>query len=190
MPLNQCSNKLNYPRLFEIAEARAWQQQQQRGFEVVINASKPEAALQQLLQHVQQPEMQQLMLEDLQQVVHQISSATQQDHVRAKLEVIMRQSCPNWHADSVGIRMLCTYQGPGTWYLSNRHVTRLHNPWTADVTIGAVDEQYAVQAAQGDWLYLKGNAFPGLAEEGTASGGTDIIYCPAELSLHPMLVSA
>jgi hypothetical protein len=31
--------------------------------------------------------------------------------------------------------------------------------------IQAVDEQHAVQAAQGDWLYLKGNAFPGLAGE-------------------------
>jgi len=42
--------------------------------------------------------------------------------LRAKLEVITRQSCPRFHADSVGVRCLCTYEGPGTWVVANRCV--------------------------------------------------------------------
>lgn len=40
-------------------------------------------------------------------------------HVRAKLEVVETQSCPRWHADHVGVRLLVTYVGPGTCFIAN-----------------------------------------------------------------------
>jgi hypothetical protein len=42
--------------------------------------------------------------------------------LRARLEVITKQSCPRWHADSVGARCLVTYTGPGTLFVPNRCV--------------------------------------------------------------------
>ena len=37
--------------------------------------------------------------------------------VRIRLEALIHDGCKKWHADAVGLRMLCTYQGPGTQWL-------------------------------------------------------------------------
>lgn len=39
------------------------------------------------------------------------------DAVRLRLEATVEQTCPRWHADAVGLRLLCTYRGPGTEFL-------------------------------------------------------------------------
>lgn len=36
---------------------------------------------------------------------------------RLRLEAITGPACHRWHADAVGLRMLCTYRGPGTHWL-------------------------------------------------------------------------
>jgi hypothetical protein len=63
--------------------------------------------------------------------------------------------CPGWHLDRVGIRLVCTYQGPGTEWLVNQNVQRqeLHADQVAD---GAV-----VQAAPGEIVLLKGALWQG-----------------------------
>lgn len=47
----------------------------------------------------------------------------------------------------------------------HRHVKRSYNLFTGDVSIAAVDDAHACQTGQGDMLFLKGNAFPGLYGE-------------------------
>ena len=42
------------------------------------------------------------------------------DSINVKLEVVPWTKCPRWHADSVGLRLLCTYVGRGTWWIENR----------------------------------------------------------------------
>jgi hypothetical protein len=37
--------------------------------------------------------------------------------VRVRLEALVHDGCKKWHADSVGLRLLCTYRGPGTQWL-------------------------------------------------------------------------
>ena len=37
--------------------------------------------------------------------------------LRLRLEAITGRGCHRWHADAVGLRLLCTYRGPGTEYL-------------------------------------------------------------------------
>lgn len=89
--------------------------------QAVVDVSKPQPAIEYLLSCVTQPDLQQQLHHDLQQAVQLLSTTLQQrDHVSAKLQIIQQQSCPNWHADTVGVRMLCTYAGPGTWYIANR----------------------------------------------------------------------
>ncbi|MGF1547717.1 MAG: DUF1826 domain-containing protein [Thiotrichales bacterium] len=41
-----------------------------------------------------------------------------------RLEVLERAMCPRFHVDRVGIRMLCTYRGPGTEWLDERCADR------------------------------------------------------------------
>ncbi|WIA20971.1 hypothetical protein OEZ85_005308 [Tetradesmus obliquus] len=140
---------------------------QQQGRQAVLDLSRgPDAAIAYLLECVQQPQLQQQLQADLLQAAQSISSMRQVDHVRAKLECVTKQSCPQWHADTVGVRMLCTYAGPGTWYIENRHVTRHVNPWTGAASISDVEDLHAAQAGPGDLLFLKGNLCQGMAGAG------------------------
>jgi hypothetical protein len=45
-------------------------------------------------------------------------------HVGVRLEVIAQAMCPRFHVDRVGIRLLCTYRGPGTEWLDDSHADR------------------------------------------------------------------
>ncbi|GBF95593.1 hypothetical protein Rsub_08574 [Raphidocelis subcapitata] len=82
--------------------------------------------------------------------------------LRGKLELIRGQSCPRWHADSLSLRALVTYEGPGTWFLTSNRFAR--RAWSLDgaVAVAGADEAGALQAEPCDVLYLKGNGFPGL----------------------------
>jgi hypothetical protein len=46
------------------------------------------------------------------------------DAVGLRLEVVGRAMCPRFHVDHVGIRMLCTYRGPGTEWLDEHCADR------------------------------------------------------------------
>ena len=46
------------------------------------------------------------------------------DAAGARLEVIEKAMCPRFHVDRVGIRMLCSYRGPGTEILDSQHANR------------------------------------------------------------------
>ena len=37
--------------------------------------------------------------------------------VRVRLEALTHDGCSRWHADAIGLRLLCTYRGPGTQWL-------------------------------------------------------------------------
>jgi hypothetical protein len=45
-----------------------------------------------------------------------------------RLEAVTRVTCPKWHADHVGFRLLVTYSGPGTQYVSDDHAQRRWAP--------------------------------------------------------------
>jgi len=59
--------------------------------------------------------------------------------------------CPKWHIDRVPLRMLCTYEGPGTEWLEDQEVDRsqLANP--------EVIEMPCHRAAVGEVVLLKGS---------------------------------
>ncbi len=44
--------------------------------------------------------------------------------VALRLEVIRRAMCPRFHVDRTGIRLLCTYRGPGTEWLESEAADR------------------------------------------------------------------
>jgi len=45
-------------------------------------------------------------------------------HIGLRLEVIDKAMCPRLHVDRVGIRLLCTYRGPGTEWLDDAGTDR------------------------------------------------------------------
>jgi hypothetical protein len=46
------------------------------------------------------------------------------DRINIRLTAVDGVTCPKWHADYVGLRLLCTYCGAGTLYVTNDYVTR------------------------------------------------------------------
>ena len=75
--------------------------------------------------------------------------------VGLRLARVGHAMCPGWHLDRVGIRLVCTYQGPGTEWLDNQSVERhdLHSSRTRE---GA-----AIQAFPGEIVLLKGPLWQG-----------------------------
>lgn len=73
--------------------------------------------------------------------------------VRIRLSSLNGPGCWRWHADAVGLRLLCTYSGPGTeiWTASVGMEAARHVPSDAIGTI----------LPSGAAAILKGEAFPG-----------------------------
>ena len=63
--------------------------------------------------------------------------------------------CPGWHVDRVGIRLVCTYQGPGTEWLDDQDTDR-RAPDSDDT-----NESAFVQATPGEIVLLKGALWQG-----------------------------
>ena len=59
-----------------------------------------------------------------------------------------RAMCPGWHVDRVGIRLVCTYQGPGTQWLGDQNVDR------RDLRAGRLEEGAFLQAITGEIVLL------------------------------------
>ena len=72
-----------------------------------------------------------------------------------RLARIGRAMCPGWHVDRVGIRLICTYQGPGTQWLDDQCVER------RDLGANRTGDDAFVQAATGEVVLLKGALWQG-----------------------------
>ena len=79
--------------------------------------------------------------------------------LRIRLEALRGPGCHRWHADAVGLRMLCTYRGPGTEWLElpggAAAARRRDQPALTPSRLGA-----------GDVAVLKGERWPGNAGNG------------------------
>lgn len=87
-------------------------------------------------------------------------------HVDASLATVARDMCRKFHADYIGVRLLCTYSGPGTEWVDDAYVNRSavldpERPLSS-ANRALVPDLRRVQAlAAGDVGLLKGHAYPG-----------------------------
>ena len=86
--------------------------------------------------------------------------------VGMRLEVLDRAMCPRFHVDRTGVRMLCTYYGQGTEWLSEEAANRSKLGRLAqgmpDETSGLIRNPAAIrQAAPFALLLLKGTQWQG-----------------------------
>ena len=70
-----------------------------------------------------------------------------------RLARIGRAMCPGWHVDRTSIRLVCTYQGPGTEWLDDQDIDRQE--------LGSRQNKYNryVSAAAGEIVLLKGSVW-------------------------------
>ncbi len=88
------------------------------------------------------------------------------DELMVSLESPDEATCPRFHVDRVGIRMLVTYLGPGTEWLPHEHVDRR---WLGNAGHGRPDEQNGLmlpgaevqRASPFDVVPLRCGAWPG-----------------------------
>ncbi|NGM19074.1 DUF1826 domain-containing protein [Roseomonas stagni] len=129
-----------------------------RGPFVAIAEDAPDAALATLARNLPLPEM---LRADIAALATTFAALVGQDRVRIRLEALRGRGCHRWHADAVGLRLLCTYAGPGTEWL--------------DLTGGAalarrLDPAHLMMQPErlgtGDVAVLKGEAWPGNAGNG------------------------
>lgn len=83
-----------------------------------------------------------------------------QPAIRARLEVVTDQPCPRFHADAVGLRLLCTYRGAGTQWLA------LPGGAAAARDLRAESLPRMESLGTGDVAILKGEGHPGNAGRG------------------------
>ena len=73
------------------------------------------------------------LLSDVLLLGRMFSDITETDTVRLRLERLVNNSCRQFHVDGVGLRLLCTYAGPGTEWLDT--TGELHRMETGEVAI-------------------------------------------------------
>lgn len=100
------------------------------------------------------------------------------DELMVSLESPEEATCPRFHVDRVGVRMLVTYLGPGTELLANEHVDR---SWLGHAGHGRSDARTGLmrpgaeiqQTAPFDVVLLKGEAWPGAEDFGAVHRSPD-----------------
>ena len=70
--------------------------------------------------------------QDVARLVELFATLTDAQGVGIRLEATARQTCPKWHTDRVGLRLMTTYTGPGTEWLDG---DATHRASTGDVLI-------------------------------------------------------
>lgn len=144
--------------------------------QVVVKTDNPRLYTERLVSALQLPlDLSEFLIQDTNYVVGLFRDELGYDTVNAKLEIINFTPCSKFHADTVGVRCLCTYTGPGTMYIENRYVKRNWDLLNNHAAVGVVQEDKALTAGEGDLLFLKGNAFLGNAGMGAVHRSPDLL---------------
>ena len=99
-----------------------------------------------------------LWLSDLRQLLELYQDLMGCESFGIRLHTLNEDMCPRFHVDRVGVRMLCTYAGPGTEWLMNENVDRTQLGPRGQVLRPGSSIQQLQPFEVG---LLKGEAFPG-----------------------------
>jgi hypothetical protein len=111
---------------------------------------------------------------DLVALVDLLTTLTGATHVGLRLASLHRQMCPRFHVDNVSLRLVCTYQGPGTEWLLEEHTDRLalRRNWDPlnDPDAGLIGNSAEIHhMPRGAIGLLKGERWPG-------NGGHGVVH--------------
>jgi hypothetical protein len=116
--------------------------------------------------------------DDLSQVLRRYAEVIGDEPLRVQLATIDSCKCPRFHVDNVGVRLLCTYAGAGTEWISESSVDREHlrrcDAMHAPTRAGGTVEQLE----RFDVALMKGSAFEGNGRFGTVHRSPDVSGAP------------
>jgi hypothetical protein len=104
-------------------------------------------------------------LQDASAMISAFAIAEPADHYRIRLERVVGDSCRLFHADHIRSRLICTYHGPGTEWLTNEDVRREalggEGSSAEDINRRIVREGARVRRLRTGWIgIMKGDAYP------------------------------
>jgi len=99
------------------------------------------------------------LLNDIKQLLLHFQAITESKSFRLILASIDTDMCKRFHTDTIDLRMLCTYNGPGTLWLTEENINRQAlNSYEANDCI-VLDESQIQQISTGSVAILKGSTY-------------------------------
>lgn len=95
-----------------------------------------------------------LVMNDVRDLLSKFQKVSQSESSRLLIATVNSNMCRKFHTDLNDLRMLCTYSGPGTLWLTEDNVDRSSRDTTA------LRENDIQQVATGDVAILKGAIYP------------------------------
>ncbi|WP_018717732.1 DUF1826 domain-containing protein [Arhodomonas aquaeolei] len=123
-------------------------------------------------------------IEDIALLARLFSGLIDTDAMALRLETSTGDGCRRFHVDQVGLRLVCTYRGPGTEWLGNDEVAR--SALYAGASNGAICRTHTPRRLSApDVAIMKGERFPGNEGNGLVhrspplrgSGRTRVLLC-------------
>ncbi|MEM9328705.1 MAG: DUF1826 domain-containing protein [Bacteroidota bacterium] len=101
-----------------------------------------------------------LIQEDLKALLQLFGAVTGASSFRLLLATVNSNMCSKFHTDINDLRMLCTYRGPGTLWLTEDNINRDALDCCDEEDCLIIDEGRIQQAATGAVVILKGAIYP------------------------------
>ncbi len=106
------------------------------------------------------PDSYQLLIEDIKEVLNAFNTVTNTNEFRLLLATVNTNLCRRFHTDINDLRLLCTYSGPGTLWLSDDNINQeALNNYHDNANI-VINENKIKQVKTGALVLLKGALFP------------------------------
>ena len=100
------------------------------------------------------------LLADIEKLLGHFVTISDASNFRILLATINNNMCRKFHTDINDIRMLCTYSGPGTLWLTDDNINEKALDRFGDNQSIVMDESKVRQASTGDVILLKGAIYP------------------------------
>lgn len=142
-----------------------------RGFQLTLHAG--ESIAQHVIKQRLLPQQAgyELLVADMELLAHLYFDLLGCPRIGLRLEVLQGAMCPKFHVDRTGIRMLCTYLGPGTEWLDDAYADRsqlgAHSPSQGNTNTSLVlDNKGLHQVPSFAIALLKGSLWQGNTHRG------------------------
>ena len=128
------------------------------------------------------------LAEDLARLSEMLAELLGAPAIGLRLEVVLGAMCPRLHVDRVGLRMLCTYRGPGTEWVEEYSVDRNRlgaaSVGVTDEASGLLSPDHRIESIPPHAVaLLKGSLWQG-------NNGRGIVHRSPEVSGAPRVLAA
>lgn len=102
------------------------------------------------------PKQYSVMIQDIKECLYHFNEISNAKSFRLLLATVNTNMCRKFHTDINDLRMLCTYSGPGTLWLTDENI----NPKASASKSIVIDEKKIQQVKTGAVVLLKGALYP------------------------------